>query len=334
MQEKLDIKILRIDSPILFQKAWQIESFLLKTLEYGDYSFRSALTGKLNSRLRCTFFTAWYQDKILATAGCLYSMDNPAVAILGPVCTDSEHRKKGIASRVCNMLLDYLKAQKTQAVYLGVRGNVPASNLYKKLGFTQHSGIIMRKLFVSESEFGRRYLPGQQTSVRGIDWQDFAEVSVFFCEPAAMYSFDFCRHIFSSKYVEPQKFMPVFSDIMSSLEKNSGHGRVLVTKEYSSIVGTAFISGQPSKIQNHIAFLDFFVIDAFLDRGEELISETLKQSGLRGNRMILCYCPGGDIHKKRILLSLGAEQYAVLPGFIRISDKPEETIIYKFTRTL
>lgn len=329
MQEKLDIKILKIDSPVLFQRAWQIESFLLKIFEYGDYSFRKAMTGKLDSRLQCTFFTAWNKDRILATAGCLYSMENPAVAILGPVCTDSEHRKKGIAFQVCNMLLDNLKDQKIQAVYLGVRGNVPASNLYRKLGFMQHSGIVMRKLFVSESEFGRRYLPDQKTSIREMKWQDFAEVSVFLCEPAAMYCFDFCRHMFSSKYVELQKFMPVFPDIMSSLEKNSGYGGVLVTREYSSIVGTAFISGQSSKIQNHIAFLNFFVIDAFLDRGEELVNETLKQSGFRGNRMILCYCPSGDIRKKRILLSLGAEQYAVLPDFIRLSDKPEETIIYK-----
>ena len=332
--EKIDTKILNVSSPVLLRRAWQIELFCLKILEYGDYSFRKALAGKLSSSLQCTFFTAHTNGSILAAAGCLHSVDNPAVAILGPVCTDSEHRKKGLATQVCQMLLEHLKVQKTQAVYLGAKNNVPAVNLYKKLGFTKYSGIVMRTLFVSKSEFNSRYSPARQTIIRKLDWRDFAEVSALFCEPATMYSFDFCRQIFSARYAEAQKFLPVFPGLMDSLEKKGGFGSILQTKEHSSIVGAAFIKTPPSKVQSHIAILEFVVLDGFLDKGKDLVSETIKQSGLNGNRTILCYCPSCDIHKKKILLSLGAEPYAALPGFIRINNKLEDTIIYKLTRKL
>lgn len=333
-EKKLSIKIFKASSPVLLRRARQIESFLLKILEYGDYSFRKALAGKLGSGLQCTFFIAQNKGSILAAAGCLYSIENPAVAIMGPVCTEQAHRKEGLAGRVCGMLLEHLKSKEIQAVYLGVRDNIPAVNLYKKLGFTHYSGIVMRRLFTSENEFDRRCWPGQETIVRKLDWQDFTEVSALLCEPAGMYSFDFYRQIFSSRYVEARRFLPVFPDIMNWLEKNGGCGSILQTKEHSSIVGTAFIKSSPAKTQNHIAFLDFFVLDGFLDKAKGLVSDTLKQSGLRANRTILCYCLKCDVQKKQILLSLGAEPYAALPGFIRIKNKLEDTFIYKLVREL
>ena len=333
-QQKLEIKILKTSSPVLTQRAWQIESFCLKILEYGNYSLPKALAGSLDNRLKCTFFTAQNSGSILAAAGCLHSVDNPAVAVLGPVCTDPQHREKGLALQVCQMLLEHLKAQKIQAVYLGVRNNTAAVKLYKKLGFIQHSGIVMRKLFVNENEFNKRYSSGQQTVVGKLDWRDFAEVSTLFCESAKIFSFDFCEQVFSSRYTEVQKFLPVFPSLMNCLEKNGGFGLVLQTKENKNIVGTAFIKPSPSKIQNHIAILEFFVLDGFTEKAIELVIETIKQSGFNGNRTILCYCPSCDIHKKQILLSLGAEPYAALPGFVRINNKFRDTVIYKLTRKL
>ena len=333
-QKKLNIKIIKTSSPALSQRAWQIESFCLKILGYTDYHLRKALVGKLSRRLQCTFFTVQSTGQILASAGCLHSVNNPVVAILGPVCTDPEHRRKGLALQACKMLLEHLKAQKIQTVYLGVKDNIPAVNLYKKLGFIQHSGIVMRKLFVSKDEFNKRYIPDQQTTVCRIDWQDFVEVSVLFGESAGLYCFDFCSQIFSSRYAEARKFLPVFPNLMNAIKKNGGCGSILQTKEYRTVVGTAFIKTPPSKIQSHIAILEFFVLDGFLGKAKDLISDTLKQSDINGNRTILCYCPNCDINKKQILLSLGAESYAALPDFIRINNKFHDTIIYKLTRRL
>ncbi len=331
-KEKLDIKILKISSPTLPERARQIELFLLNIFEYGDYSFAKALTGSLSSQLQCTFFIAQNSHGILTAAGCLNSMDNPTIAIMGPVCTDAQYREKGLALKVCKMLLQHLKAQNVQVIYLGVKDNIPAVNLYKKLGFAKYSGIVMRKLFVDKKEFNKRHSPHQQTIVRKINWKDFADVSALFCESAEIYSFDFCEQIFSTRYAETQKFLPVFPGLMNSIEQNSGRGCVLQTKECSSIVGVSFIKTPPSKMQHHIAILEFFILDGFLHRSKDLVNKTIKQSSLNGNRTILCYCLNCDIQKKHILFSLGAEPYAALPGFIRINNKLQDTVIYKLMR--
>ena len=85
-------------------------------------------------------------------------------------------------------------------------------------------------------------------------------------------------------------------------------------------------------MQHHIAILEFFILDGFLHRSKDLVNKTIKQSSLNGNRTILCYCLNCDIQKKHILFSLGAEPYAALPGFIRINNKLQDTVIYKLIR--
>jgi hypothetical protein len=121
---------------------------------------------------------------------------------------------------------------------------------------------------------------------------------------------------------------------MNCLAKDGGLGLVLQTTENKSIIGTAFIKPSPSALQDHIAILEFFVLDGFADEAAELVFETINQSGFCGNRTILCYCPECDIYKKQILLMLGAEPCAVFPDFVRIKNKLHKTIIYKFTRKL
>jgi len=333
-QKKLDIKIIKTGSPLQQPRAWQIESFFLKNFEYLDYNLRRALAGSLSRRLQCTFFTAQSSGDILAAAGSLYSANKPAVAILGPVCTEPQHRKKGLSLKVCGMLLEHLKAQGIQAVYLGVKDNIPAVNLYEKLGLIKYSGIVMRRLFTCEDEFNRRYSTGQQTFIRKLGLQDFTEVSALFCEPARMVSFDFSEQLFSSRYTEIQKFLPVFPTLMNCLEKNGGSGLILQTTENKSIVGTAFIKPLVSELQDHTATLEFFVLDGFTDKAAELVGQTIKQSGFSGNRTILCYCPECDIYKKQILRSLGAEPYAELADSVRIKNKFYQTTIYKLARKL
>lgn len=327
--KKVNVEFCRINSPISPQSAWQIESFLLKTFEYGDYSFKRALAGKFSSRLQCTFFIAKKNDHILAAAGSLYSLDNPTIAILGPVCVEPSHRKKGLATALCELLLEHLKDQGIEGIYLGVKDNSAAVNLYKKLGFEKFSGIVMRNLFVNKDQFNKRYSPSQDIIVRKMDWCDFAEVSALFCEPADMHTFNYCQKIFSAKYVEPDRFLPVFQQIMNAIEKNSGFANILQIKEHSSIVGAAHINIQASKTQSHIAVLDFFVLDGFLNQTERLVYDTIKHHISGCVQMIICYCLSCDTTKKLILKSLGAKPCSTLPGFIKINNKFEDVLIYK-----
>lgn len=50
-------EICRVTAPLAPDGAWEIESLLLQVFGYGDYSFRSALSGEYSETLNCTFFS-------------------------------------------------------------------------------------------------------------------------------------------------------------------------------------------------------------------------------------------------------------------------------------
>ena len=54
----VDVEICQTTAPLEAEAAWEVESLLLKILEYGDYSFHSALLGEYSQTLNCTFFLA------------------------------------------------------------------------------------------------------------------------------------------------------------------------------------------------------------------------------------------------------------------------------------
>jgi hypothetical protein len=89
----VDVEICRVTAPLEVEAAWEAESLLLKILEYGDYSFRSALLGEYSRTLNCTFFLAKHQGDLVGAAGCMYSHKNPAVAIRAIPMVDGQLKK-------------------------------------------------------------------------------------------------------------------------------------------------------------------------------------------------------------------------------------------------
>jgi len=73
----------QIIPPVSADTAWEIESFLLKIFEYGDYSFRSMLRGEYALTLGSCCFAALHQEKIVGVVVCLYPRQNPLAALLG-----------------------------------------------------------------------------------------------------------------------------------------------------------------------------------------------------------------------------------------------------------
>jgi ribosomal protein S18 acetylase RimI-like enzyme len=59
------------------------------------------------------------------------------IAMIEPVGTDPDHRRKGLASAVINEALRRLKAMDIEQAYLGCGSAVPANGLYESLGFTE-----------------------------------------------------------------------------------------------------------------------------------------------------------------------------------------------------
>jgi len=327
--EKSGIEFCQVNSPVNLPTAWQIESLLLKIFEYGDYSFRSALCGRYCKELNCTFFISRKNTSVIGAAGCLYSRKNPLICILGPVCVESAFRRKGLASELCKLLLSYLKAEGCLAVYLGVGQHNPAVALYKKLGFEKYKGIVMRKLFCSESLFAEKFSEFKEIKLRRTDWSDFPSVSALICEPANLYTFDYQRKIFSSKFVKPHRFLSVFPEMIKSFEKYGGFANVLIAGNEEALVGIAHINRLSSPTQCHIAILDFFVRDNFIGQSSNLVAKTIQQSFFLSTKKIIAYCIACDHNKQNVLQSLGAKKLTVLPQHIYLDNKFIDVLIYE-----
>ena len=327
----LDFEICRVTAPLNAIAAWQLESFLLKIFEYGDYSFRAALRGEYSQTLSCRFFLAKRNGKIIGAAGCLYAHENPVVTILGPIAVAGQYRRNGVAIRLLRLLINHLKLSGCAAVYLAVTSENPAINLYKKLGFEKYKGIVMRLLLCKnqsfEEEYFRKRLP---INIMKIEWGNWPAIMALATFPATTYSFNYQQNIFSGKYVEPTRFLSVFPEMMKGFAKYGGLGNALVTGSLKTIVGITHITRLPGPVLRHIAELDFYTHDNFVDHAEFLVRSTLKNASSLSINKITCYCLACDHLKRNIIESLRASQIAVLPSHARINEKDEDVLIYQF----
>jgi len=274
-----EIEFYRVTAPLDPETVYEIESLLLKIFEYGDYSFRSALSGEYSETLNCTFFLAKYHNNLIGAVGCLYTKKNPAIAIIGPVGVAERYRSNGIGTKLVTSAIEYLRQNHCMAVYLGVSDKNPAVRLYSALGFKKYKGVVKRLLLEAEQEFEENYFGLiNNTKVRRIAWGDYPGVLALITYPGSMYTIDFGRSIFSSKYVEPCKFLSVFSEMMSAFARHGGFANVLVTGHKENIAGFAQVRTVPGKAQRHIAEFDFYVHDDFIEHTKVLLSTTIQEA--------------------------------------------------------
>lgn len=328
--ENANIEVSRVTAPLDPKVAWWIESFLLKVFEYGDYSFRSALLGEYSDTLDCTFFLAKYGGSLIGAAGCLCSGANSTVSIAGPVCVGEGYRTKGVGTKLVTSLINHLKSGGCKAIYLGVSAGNPAVDFYKKLGFTRYQGVVMRLVFGSPGSFEERYFDKYaDLEVRKVVWGDYAAVMALAAYPCSMYTFDFGRNIFSSRYVEPSRFLSVFPEMMKVFAKNGGFANVLTVGKNGSIVGFAHLLRLPGKARNHIAELDFYIHDDFIDQGQGLVSRTIAESAHLSVAQVNCYCLACDLMKRSLLESVGAVQVALLPDNACVNNNLVDVLVYR-----
>jgi GNAT superfamily N-acetyltransferase len=323
-----DIEVCQVASPLGAEAAWEVESLLLKIFEYGDYSLRSALRGEYSKTLDCTFFLARYREELIGAAGCMRGRESPGISIVGPVGVDVEHRGNGVGAKLVESIVRYLKTRDCMAIYLGASGRNEVAGFYRRIGFQEYKGIVMRHLLCSERDFEDCFSTAQ-TKIRRAVWGDFPAVSVLASFPASFYTFDFQRNVFSSKYVGPTRFLSIFPEMMRAFARHGGLANVLVADHKHTVVGIAHISKLPSRARQHIAELDFYAHDNFADQAERLARATIEQSRDLRIDKINCYCLACDHLKRNIIDKLGARQVAVLAENVFVDCKYEDVLVYQ-----
>ena len=325
----MGVDVSRVTAPLEAGSAWEVEAFLLKIFEYGDYRFRSALRGDYSDTLDCTFALAQRTGRLIGAAGCLCSRQSPTAAIVGPVGVHPEYRRRGIGTELLGSLVEHLKRQGCTAAYLGVSPKNPAVRLYRKIGFGTHHGIVMELPLDAQGGLNERRLQNNSVSIRRVCWGDFPPVSALLSHPCSMHTYHLQRGLFSSKYVPPSRFLSVFPDMMKAFARHGGFANVLVAGEKQHVVGIAQVNRFASAPQEHIAELEFYVRDDFVERAIPLVEQTLRESSALSARHIHGRCLSCDHTKRRILEHLGGNRIAVLPDNVLIDENPTNVLIYE-----
>lgn len=324
------VEILQVSAPVERTMAWEVECLLLEVFECLDYSVRAALRGDYSEELNCTFFAARREGKIIGAAGCLYCHSNRAVCVMGPVGVGREYRGRGIGTRLPEGAIGHVESRNCKAVYLGVSQDRSAVSLYEAFGFERYKGIVMRLLLEPAGRFDEAYFSkSREVSIRRSDWADFAQVQVLGSCPCGMYTFDFRRGIFSSRYVEPMRFLSVFPEIMRAFSKYGGFANVLVAGQEANIVGLAQLGRSAGTAQRHVAELEFYVHDNFVEHAEELVAVTIKEGVSLSAEKINFYCVGCDRLKRGIIEAVGGRRICVFSGNVRIGERYEDVVVYE-----
>jgi GNAT superfamily N-acetyltransferase len=325
-----DVEFLKLTAPLAPDAAWEVESFLLKIFERGDYSLRSALLGEYAETLNCTFILARYATKVVGAAGCLYRPGNPAIALLGPVGVAAEYRRSGIGTKLVKSVIDHAKGQGCSAIYLGVSAGSPARRFYERAGFDRYKGIVMRLLLRAEARFESEYFANRaDTEIRRACWGDFPGTLGLVGFPCSMYTVDLARGIFSSKYVEPTRFLAVFPEMMEGFARYGGFANVLAAGKNGNVVGFAHMSVSPGKARRHTAELDFYVHDNYTDRAELLVRTTIADSRPLGATRVNCYCLRCDEIKRNIIEAFTGKHIATMPAGVQLGKRHEDVLIYQ-----
>jgi ribosomal protein S18 acetylase RimI-like enzyme len=314
-------------SPLDAIEAWRIERFLLNIFETGNYSFRRALTGTYDDQLACMFYLAHDGEEIIAAAGCLLSADHPYAAILSPVCVAPDYRRKGIATELCHRLFDELQQYGVSDVYLGVSQGHPARNLYRRLGFSDCSGIVMQKTLCEPTAINP---PSSNLRTKDLSWGDYADVSALMCERSSMMTFDYHSGIFSSKYEPVSRFLTVFPELMGRIGRAGGCAKILKDEISGKITGIAHACFAQSVLQRHIAYLDFFANQASLTEIETLVRQVSRQVKETGDCQLQVWVSEADEVKKTVLEILGADRISVLPNTILLDQKMYNVEVFQF----
>ncbi len=325
-----DIRLSHVTAPLDLRLAWEVEALLLEVFEYGDYSFRAALRGDYADTLCCSFALAHRGPLLIGAAGCLYSHASPAIALLGPVAVRSSHRGRGIGAELIHRQLDHLEAEGCRAVYLGVADGHPAARLYARLGFGDYRGIVMRYLWSQADRFDAEYWRAEASvEVREVRWGDFPAVQALASVSASMYTYDLPRNLFSSRYVPPERFLGIFPEMMGALGKYGGVACVLVARPAETVVGIAQVRRLPGPARQHLAELDFYVHDNFLEHATTLVRETMLRCRQLPVRRLRCHSLDADHLKRIILVALGARPIATLERSVCIGGEFLDIVVHE-----
>ncbi|MBS0662990.1 MAG: GNAT family N-acetyltransferase [Verrucomicrobia bacterium] len=227
-----------------------------------DYDWIEAMNGDYSEHLAITSVIARRAREPLATATIHFPRHHAEVAVIGGVLTHRDHRDRGLASRMLELLLARAEAAGCKVCLLGTARS--PHNVYKKHGFAWHNGRVMRRGFGSGDLEPRYFAADQTASCRDAHWGDLPGVTLLAAQPLTTLGLDFPRGLFSSRFHPAERCLSNFPVLWYDTVTRGGAMLVLAHPGNGRVFGFGTLTVAPGAVRRHTATVDFTAHDHYL----------------------------------------------------------------------
>lgn len=249
--------------------------------------------------------------------------DRPEVGIVGFVNTAEPHRRKGIAKHLLSRLIKAFINEGGLALYL-CTVNPVAYRLYHGLGFRSLVGDGMRYLSPTAGDFDYTYFAhcGRATS-REAHWGDLARFAALYNWPRHD---DFLKD-YPQRVFGEYRFEKHFVAMMQAHEQQKGHLCVLQTAE-GRVVGVCSLTQGVSYYEQHVATLDFVVVESYLNQASELITHACEVAVERGWHLLVHHQARSDRWKADVVEAAGFSPETRLSGYFKDGETEVDLVTW------
>jgi len=304
-QPRRDVTFLVTDCPADVEDGRRIGYFLegLFGIE-SDVPLIPTLKGFFEDSSRNYFFIAEIDDEIVSTCWYIVPAANPEIGALGEVYTVPEYRQLDLAKNLCRKAMEHFTRRGGKAMLLG-SGNPIAIKLYKKLGFVEYPGNLMRYTVGLAEAFDAKYFnAGQETIIREIQHGDIPGIANLIGAPNPWYSVCYTAGVFSFNHHPEGRCVSLYTTLKRAIDMG-GCGCVMETAGTQRTVGIGTLLYQGSRIAPQSGVVDIFVHPNFRPRANELVEYLAGKAQERGVAQLRADILEADSEKISVLEEYG-----------------------------
>jgi len=253
------------------------------------------------------WFLGELDGQIISQMGYMLARDTLDVGVFGHVFTRPEHRGKGAASALMQVLMDDFNAGPGKALLCGT-GNESAARIYARHGFVPliAARAPVGPLAYIKPDFAADFTelqaiffePGHDTHVRPAHMGDRAKVDKVLLQSDGVTAMAGHWH-----RLPPADAWASF--VTMAQMRDDGHGPLnLLETDGRHVVGYAFVF-RPEAEDTGAGVLDFLVHPTYLDQSAELLQTTLGDAAAQGVWPVRAHVVAGDARKLELLRAAG-----------------------------
>jgi GNAT superfamily N-acetyltransferase len=270
----------------------------------SDVPLVPTLKGSFEDSSRNYFFIAEIDGEIVSTCWYIVSAANPEIGALGEVYTVPKYRKLELAKNLCQKALNHFEFHGGQTMLLG-SNNPIAIEMYKKMGFVEYPGNLMRYTVDPPDVFDKEYFDAkQETVVREIQHGDIPGIANLIGAPNPWYSVCYAAGVFSFSHQPEARCVSLYTTLKRSIDMG-GCWCVIETAGAQRTAGIGTLIHQGNRLNPQSAVMDIFVHPNFKSKACELIDYLVDKVKAEGIAQLRVEILDGEDEKIGIIEKYG-----------------------------